>query len=179
MGFSVRTPLKRPWCCLVECYTDTRPNLATTVGHAATMSFWLDIVFRRLLVFLLALSIAGGAGVSYSSRAHLTRMGDKFDCQTEIGQSDSLRLKDTESATSADQKVELGAKSSKSESNSKKASDSACCSAICSPSAMVVEVFLPAMRKDPQDNWNVSSREPVPAGYDPLRRPPRTTSEID
>jgi hypothetical protein len=162
----------------VECYTDTRPNLATTVGHAPTMSFWLDIVFRRLIVFLLALSIAGGAGVS-SSRVHPTRMGDKFDCQTEAGQSDSLRLKYTAFATSDEQNIELGAKSSKSESNSKKVSDSACCSAICSSSAMLVEVFLPAMRKDPQENWNVSSREPVPAGYDPLRRPPRTTSEID
>lgn len=142
------------------------------------MHCWIGNIFRRLLAVVLAISIAGGVGFS-SSTAHATQIGDRFDCRVESSQADRLRLRDTAFQKSADQKIKSSITSYISQSQSKKMSDSACCSAICSPSAMLVDLFLPAMRKDPQANWNVSLREPVPTGYDPLRRPPRTRSEID
>lgn len=163
---------------LSEHYTGDRLNSATSLGHAAPMSYWVVRIIRNVLVFLVAVSIAGGLGVS-SSSAHPTETDGRFDCQTAASRSVNWQLNDTTSGTSVSPSVELGIKFSKPETDSKKITDSACCSAICSTTALLVEVFLPTLRDDPAGNWHVAFGELIPAGYDPLRRPPRTANKID
>lgn len=127
---------------------------------------------------LLAVSIISGAGV-VSLAAHPTAATGTFTCETATDQSVSLRLEKTDFEKSADRKVDLSSKSVKSETDSRKASSPACCSAICSPSAMLAQVLLPDLRADIHGSWTVFLAELVPAGYVPLRRPPRSIGEID
>lgn len=142
------------------------------------MSFGIRVIFRRLLVCLLVVSIISGAGV-VSFAAHPIAATGKFACETATDQSVSLRLDKTDFEKSVDHKVDLGSKSVKSETDSRKASGSVCCSAICSPSAMLAQVLLPDLRADLHGSWTIFLAELVPAAYVPLRRPPRSIGEID
>ena len=154
-----------------------RLNSATTTRHLATMSYWAATAFRRILVCLLAMSIVIGAS-SASYAAHTIAPDGMVTCQT-TDKSYSPELKTPVVKIATDWKATIDGQFENSKQDSQIALDVGCCATICGASAMLVGAIVPAERDTRQVGSIVSPAQLLPADYDPIRRPPRTTSEID
>ena len=141
------------------------------------MSFWVATILRRILVGFLAMSIVIGANTA-SYTAHAIAPDGMVTCQT-TDKSYNQELKTSVVKIATDWKANIGGQIENAEEDSQIALDVDCCATICSTSAMLVGVIVPAERDSRQVGSIVSPAKLLPADYDPIRRPPRTTSEID